>query len=232
MMDSGKALARSGELLVDLTTELGLYGGALSAAGAQIRNAGDAVAQAAASCRFKTGAELVTDELREGATCLAEVVGKMTQAVEEAEQDQDKHLQTEIGTYLRGDISYYNAIWFNHWFQSYKTNISDIIRTTYCISFSVTASAIRHVEVCSKSLEAAGAGIMKKLPVSDIGVNLVACGESMKLLSASIQALAPDTKEAKESSQRMMFAADQMIVAGNELQGKSEKPKGKAWLKG
>lgn len=31
-----------------------------------MRNCGDCLAQAAASCRFKTAAELVTDELREG----------------------------------------------------------------------------------------------------------------------------------------------------------------------
>ena len=43
-----------------------MYGGSLSAAGASIRNCGDCVAQAAASCRFKTAAELVIDELREG----------------------------------------------------------------------------------------------------------------------------------------------------------------------
>ena len=98
MMDSGKALARSGELLVDLTTELDLYGGALSAAGAQIRNCGDCVAQAAASCRFKTAAELVCDELREGATCLVEATGKMQQAIEEADVDKDANLAKELGT--------------------------------------------------------------------------------------------------------------------------------------
>ncbi len=65
-MDSGKALARSGELLIDLTTSLDIYGGSLSAMGANVRNCGDCLAQAAASCRFKTGVELVTDELREG----------------------------------------------------------------------------------------------------------------------------------------------------------------------
>ena len=62
---AGKALARSGELLIDLTTALDIYGGSLSATGANIRNCGDCLAQAAASCRFKTAAELVTDELRE-----------------------------------------------------------------------------------------------------------------------------------------------------------------------
>jgi hypothetical protein len=64
--DTGKALARSGELLIDLTSSLDMYGGSLSAAGASIRNCGDCIAQAAASCRFKTAAELVIDELREG----------------------------------------------------------------------------------------------------------------------------------------------------------------------
>ena len=44
LMDAGKALARTGELLIDVTTELDLYGGALSAAGAEVRNAGDAIA--------------------------------------------------------------------------------------------------------------------------------------------------------------------------------------------
>lgn len=88
-MDSGKALARSGELLIDLTTDLNLYGGALSATGALIRNSGDAVAQAAALCRFKTGAELACDELREAATCLTEASDKLKTAIQEAETDQD-----------------------------------------------------------------------------------------------------------------------------------------------
>ena len=96
-MDSGKALARSGELLIDLTTALGLYGGALSASGAQIRNAGDCLAQAAASMRFKTGAELVVDELREAATCLTEAVVKLRLAVEEAEIDDNPTLALTVG---------------------------------------------------------------------------------------------------------------------------------------
>ena len=87
LMDAGKALARSGELLIDVTTALDLYGGALSATGAQVRNAGDALAQAAASLRFATALELVTDELREAGTCLQEASDKCTLAVAEAEQD-------------------------------------------------------------------------------------------------------------------------------------------------
>lgn len=97
LMDAGKALARSGELLIDATSSLDIYGGGLSAAGAQIRNAGDCVAQAAASCRFKTAVELVIDELREAATCLDEATGKMKLAVEEARADDNEVLAGRIG---------------------------------------------------------------------------------------------------------------------------------------
>ena len=97
LMDAGKALARSGEFLIDLTSALDLYGGALSASGAMIRNAGDCLAQAAASMRFKTGAELVVDELREAATCLNEAVDKLRLATEEAEVDKDSALARKIG---------------------------------------------------------------------------------------------------------------------------------------
>eukprot|EP00980_Cylindrotheca_fusiformis_P011842 scaffold2816_cov121-Cylindrotheca_fusiformis.AAC.58 len=97
LLDSGKALARSGELLIDLTSELDLYGGALSSAGAQIRNSGDCVAQAAASCRFKTGEELVCDELREGATCLTGASEKLNLAVDEAFTDNNVKLAEVVG---------------------------------------------------------------------------------------------------------------------------------------
>jgi hypothetical protein len=99
LMESGKALARSGEFLIDLTSALDLYGGALSAAGANIRNGGDSVAQAAASCRFKTGTELVCDELREAGTCLTEAAIKLKEAVVEADEDGQPDFAKRIGTY-------------------------------------------------------------------------------------------------------------------------------------
>eukprot|EP00547_Thalassionema_nitzschioides_P003299 CAMPEP_0194222828 /NCGR_PEP_ID=MMETSP0156-20130528/33852_1 /TAXON_ID=33649 /ORGANISM="Thalassionema nitzschioides, Strain L26-B" /LENGTH=244 /DNA_ID=CAMNT_0038953771 /DNA_START=160 /DNA_END=894 /DNA_ORIENTATION=+ len=89
LMDSGKAFARSGELLIEVTSKLDLYGGALSAAGALIRNSGDCIAQAAASCRFKTALELVCDELREAANCLDEATSKLDLAAKEATNDQN-----------------------------------------------------------------------------------------------------------------------------------------------
>jgi hypothetical protein len=97
LMESGKALARSGEFLIDVTTGLDLYGGGLSATGAAIRNAGDCVAQAAASCRFKTAGEVVSDELREAATCLIEGTDKLKLAVDEAKADNDDKLTAQIG---------------------------------------------------------------------------------------------------------------------------------------
>jgi hypothetical protein len=85
LMNSGKALARSGELLIDFVAQSTYFEntGNLASAGAQLRNSGDCIAQAAASCRFKTGVELVTDELREAATCLAACASKLQAAVED-----------------------------------------------------------------------------------------------------------------------------------------------------
>ena len=88
-------------MLIDTTEKLDLYGGALSAAGALIRNSGDNIAQAAASCRFKTGTELVCDELRQAATSLTESAEKLQLAVEEAETDNDTKLSAALGTLFR-----------------------------------------------------------------------------------------------------------------------------------
>ena len=90
-----------------------------------------------------------------------------------------------------------------------------------------------HVAAVSSTLEAAGAAIMQRKPLAEIGSNLAQCGESMKFIAVSIEALAPTYEEAKIASQRMAFAADRMLLAGTELQGTPEKPKkGKSWLKG
>ncbi|KAL7529712.1 hypothetical protein ACHAXR_003112 [Thalassiosira sp. AJA248-18] len=194
LMDSGKALARSGELLIDLTTSLDLYGGSLSATGASIRNCGDALAQAAASCRFKTAAELVIDELREGADCLAEGADKLSLAVKESEVDGDAYLMAKI---------------------------SDMIAPT---------------KMASVSLEEAGASILQREAVVVVGNHLITCGEAIGLLSTKVAVLDPSggkSEEGKLSAQRMQYASEQMILAGNELIGvKKEKPKGKSWLKG
>ena len=105
-MDAGKALARTGELVIDWTTAIiittdnnnNMYGGAFSAVGANLRNAGDNIAQAAASCRFKTGQELVQDEIREAAAAIQQGAGKCQPAVVEARADQNDALAATIGT--------------------------------------------------------------------------------------------------------------------------------------
>jgi hypothetical protein len=76
---------------------------------------------------------------------------------------------------------------------------------------------------------------MQNQPLTSTGAKLAEGGESLKLLSALVSNsnLALENPNASMSGQRMNFAADQMILAGNELCGvKPEPPKGKSWLKG
>ena len=204
LLDSGKALARSGELLIEYTSKstFQLYGGGLSSTGASIRNAGDCIAQAAASTRFKTASELVCDELREAATCLIE--GKkehLPKGVDDANVDENTVLATKI------------------------------------------ESLIPFMECAGVQLELAGEKIMKMDSVDSIGQCLVESGECLYSLALGIQKLGDDdydSKEndesinvAKESCNRMLYAADKMKEAGNNLKGvQPEKKKGKAWLKG
>lgn len=191
LMDSGKALARSGELLIDLTSDLEIYGGALSAVGALIRNSGDSIAQAAALCRFKTGAELACDELREGATCLTEACDKLQQAITEGETDDDADLVQKL------------------------------------------KPMIQTMETAGVALEEVGKGIMMKSPLAEIGGRMAACGTQLEQLSAQILELSPEASNGQISSQRMGYAAEKMIEAGNELMGTPKtKAKGKGWLKG
>jgi hypothetical protein len=191
LMEAGKTLARSGELLIDATSAMDLYGGSLSTVGAMLRNCGDCVAQAGASMRFKTSTELVIDELREGATCLKEATDKMSLAAEEAVADQNESLAREA------------------------------------------KSAVAPITTAASFLEESGAGIMKKVPLTDIGSSLVTCGESLEELSDRIKEMGPGLKEASESAQRMAAASKLFVEAGQNLCGiKKDKPKGKAWLQG
>ena len=48
--------------------------------------------------RFKTGAEIVIDELRESGTCLQEASQKCQLAIQEAKQDELEELMQVIGT--------------------------------------------------------------------------------------------------------------------------------------
>lgn len=195
LLDCGKALARSGELLIDATSSpsLDIYGGGLSAAGANIRNAGDCIAQAAASCRFKTGAELVCDEMREGATCLIEAVDHLKKAANDAQVD-------------------------------------GMLELKECIEKDLMPV----MQACGEKLEAAGSGIMRRETVVYIGENLMGAGEELGRMALFVQKIQPDLEETRVSGQRMLYAAEKMKEAGNNLMGvqQIEKKKGKSWLKG
>lgn len=195
LMDAGKALARSGELLIDATSneKLDIYGGGLSATGANIRNSGDCIAQAAASCRFKTAAELVSDELRESATCFLECVeNHLLKAIDDAEVDE-------------------------------MTGLKKILREEMLPS----------MKNYSTFMEQAGAGIVKRETVADIGKNFFDSGKELETLALAIQKIDMDMEETKVSGQRMLYASEMMKLAGNNLMGVApEKKKGKGWLKG
>lgn len=88
-------------------------------------------------------------------------------------------------------------------------------------------STVTPMENAHVALEAAGAGIMQRQLLAEIGGKLVECGENLDLLSQRLEPIA------LECSGRMVFGAEKMKEAGNNLAGvQKEKPKGKAWLKG
>lgn len=64
-----------------------------------------------------------------------------------------------------------------------------------------------------------------------IGEHLADAGNSLQTLAPLFKELAPQSQEAKDCCQRMSFAAEKMIEAGNELRGIKPKAKGKSWLK-
>ena len=78
-MTGGASLAKAGERIVSITERppLECYGGALSAFGASLRNAGDSLAQSGATCKNKFGMEIAGDEAREAAVCLEEAAVKI-----------------------------------------------------------------------------------------------------------------------------------------------------------
>lgn len=194
LLDSGKALARAGEVLIDYTTSIEIYGGSLSSAGASIRNAGDCVAQAAASCRFKTGIELVSDELREAATCIMEGTKLLSSAIGEAVENKDESLAV------------------------------------------ILEASTKPMKDAGIALEAAGSCIMQgRTSQEAVGQHFVSCGKSLRLLSELLLELPTvENKTAnkqgqktiqlvKTCSQRMQFAAETMIEAGNNLSGSVKK---------
>lgn len=213
LMDSGKAFARGGELIVESTSNLGIYGGGLSAAGAAIRNSGDCIAQAAASCRFKTAGEVVIDEIREAAVCMDEAVVKLKSAVEEFETNDgrnddkvDAELSREFGKLVESSIGPMSRS-----YTSMESTGAGLLQRVSTVEVSnrviQTSEAIGELSACLSRI--ANEGLVK-----------------------DGQTVTEDSLEL--SSQRINFAAEKMKEAGEKLAGVYEapKPKGKAWLKG
>jgi hypothetical protein len=66
-----------------------------------------------------------------------------------------------------------------------------------------------------------------------VGGHLVSCGRALETLALSVESLDPDSQEGQLAGQRMVYASQQMILAGKELRGeKKEGVKGKGWIKG
>lgn len=205
LMDSGKALARSGELLIELTTSLDIYGGSLSAAGASIRNCGDCIAQAAASCRFKTASELVIDELREGADCLRESSNKFASAIAESEVDNNSAVAILLSSRIKEMIG-----------PTIQAAISLEEAGACAMRQESVVEVGRHLKCCGESL-ASLASTIRKLDPSIGGGSGVSDGAGS--LSAT----------------RMDYASEKMMEAGRALTNevdKRERPTGKSWIKG
>ncbi|GMH91052.1 hypothetical protein TrVE_jg5023 [Triparma verrucosa] len=97
VMTGGASLAKAGERIVSITERppLECYGGALSAFGASLRNAGDSLAQSGATCKNKFGMEIAGDEAREAAVCLEEAAVKIRAWIE-SENDTNIMVSTSI----------------------------------------------------------------------------------------------------------------------------------------
>ena len=211
LMDCGKALARSGELLIDYTRTLELYGGALSGVGANIRNAGDCLAQAAASCRFKTGTELVIDEVREAATCLLDSVEKLQLAAEEADADHDPTLAQlcqQFRVPMHTGATALEAAGANLLLHQSLATVGTALMET-AVQFDIVSQVLHELATMNSD--------KKDTDVDES--NDTTTGDPDGLLSA----------------QRMAYAADRLQLAGTELCGDPEeakKPAGRAFLKG
>ena len=81
-------------------------------------------------------------------------------------------------------------------------------------------------------MESAGAAIMQRSGIESVGERLSEAGKDAEALSNLLQSL-KESDESKLCSQRMQYASEKMIEAGQNLQGISPEPaKGKSWLKG
>jgi hypothetical protein len=97
---------------------------------------------------------------------------------------------------------------------------------------------VEPMKICGQSLEAAGATLLQRQAISQAGQYLSRAGKALEKMSVLIpdlndESLGLPNPDGVLSGQRMAFAAEKMMQAGDSLQGVAkEKPKGKSWLKG
>jgi len=101
----------------------------------------------------------------------------------------------------------------------------------FVLYFRILASTMEPLKESGRLLEEAGACIMRRQSVAEVGQCFLDCSDNLSLLASAIEPVA------LESSQRMTFAAKRMKDAGQSLKPSSAsenetKPKGKAWLQG
>lgn len=82
-------------------------------------------------------------------------------------------------------------------------------------------------------LEKSGKSILDREGVEVTGRYLVLAGEALEMLALAIKEIDVNSQDCITSSERMVYASQQMILAGEELKGGDEKKvvKGKGWLK-
>jgi hypothetical protein len=89
---------------------------------------------------------------------------------------------------------------------------------------------IEPLEITGKSLEAAGAGILQRIPITNIGRHLADAATALSVVATLLPQL---DSSGTLAGQRLTFCSDKMKEAGQELQGIKPTPaKGKSWIKG
>ena len=92
---------------------------------------------------------------------------------------------------------------------------------------------IRPMGDVAMHLEKSGKSILDREGVEVTGRYLVLAGEALEMLALAIKEIDANSQDCITSSERMVYASQQMILAGEELKGRDEKRvvKGKGWLK-
>lgn len=94
-------------------------------------------------------------------------------------------------------------------------------------------SMVRPMREAGVCLEESGKAVLQKESVGNVGDHFVSCGEALEMLALALKTLDEESEPGQMASQRMMYASQQIQLAGKELRGdKKEKATGKAWLKG